>query len=139
LQASKAQQAIELCDSYLDLHGTEDCLEMDWLRDKKSLALSQLGRHEEALAQLSFVQISNYVLNLHWKSLSDAQLKVGQLSEAIKSMEKAVELTRTHDHILTYKNPKPLARMCERLAILYQQGGQLQDARRLAQEAKSLS
>jgi Flp pilus assembly protein TadD len=66
-------------------------------------------------------------------TLSQAQNNVGQLSEATKSMEKAVELARTDD------DTRILPNMCAKLARLYEQIGRPHDARRLTREATSLS
>jgi tetratricopeptide (TPR) repeat protein len=93
VKASKPQETIELCDHHLVLNGTDDA-EMNGLRLHKSKALSAMNRHEEAVAQLSFVHTSKYAQSSDWQVLSRAHEKAGQLSEAIKSMEKAVELAR---------------------------------------------
>jgi hypothetical protein len=78
LDASKTHETIEICDHYLTLYGTEDSEHTNMLRGTKSLALSQLGRHEEALAQLSFVWTTNCAIYADWNRLSQAQDKVGR-------------------------------------------------------------
>jgi tetratricopeptide (TPR) repeat protein len=138
LQASKVQEAIDLCDGYFELYGTEDSVSMNMLRLYRSSALIALGRHEEVLAQLSYVHTSQCTRAPDWQRLSGAQHKMGRLSEAITSMEKAVELTRVDSSISAELKKRALAQMCASLAGLYQQGGRAKDARRLAREATSL-
>jgi tetratricopeptide (TPR) repeat protein len=140
LSASKDPEAIELCDSYLELYGAEDTERMNGLKSYRSQALSGLDRHEEALAQLAFVRTSNCACMHDWETLSDAQHNVGQLIEAIKSMEKAVGLARVGDPRLSpaYR-AQGLLRMCQSLAELYDLGGRPQDARRLMCEVETLS
>jgi tetratricopeptide (TPR) repeat protein len=139
LKRSKAQEAIGVCDKYMAIHGTEDSIGTNILRGYRSDALSALDRLKEALAQLDYVYTSNCTQGTDWHRLSDAQKKVGQLPEAITSMEKAVELTRTDRVLILTKNTRVLAQVCNHLADLYLQSGRPQDAGRLAREAKRLS
>jgi tetratricopeptide (TPR) repeat protein len=141
LQASKSQQVLDLCERFLALHGTDDTREMNALRRYKIQALSQFGRHDEALAQLGYVRTSNCAYDMDWSLLSDAQHEMDQLPEAIISMEKAVELTRsrTGDDTTAESRARTLKNRLGKLGILYVQAGRLQDARRLAREAESLS
>jgi tetratricopeptide (TPR) repeat protein len=137
LGGDKAQAAIELCNFYLERHAAEASDATNHSRGTKSEALSRLGRHEKALTELGFVQRTKCAYGPHWETLSHAQYKLGQLPEAIKSMENAVEFARTGDAADGGK-ARALARWCGRSACLYQQAGRREDARRLAREAKQL-
>jgi hypothetical protein len=94
LHTKKFQDVIGVCDYYLELRGTEDSKEMDTLRGSRGQALSLLGRHEEALDQLSYVYTSKHVDSSEWHLISEVQKRAGQLTEAAKSMKKANAMYR---------------------------------------------
>jgi hypothetical protein len=79
LYALNAQEAIVLCDHYLELHSAEDSGSTNRLRGTKSDALSQLGRNQDALAQLGFVQTSKWA-----DGLAEALRSPGQGGPALK-------------------------------------------------------
>jgi tetratricopeptide (TPR) repeat protein len=138
LWSSKAQETMGVCNHYLELCGTQDWEGTNALRNFKSQALSRLNRHKEALAQLAFVPTSKFSSSSDWATLSKAENRVGQLHEAIKSIEKAVELTRMDGKLTAAHKTRSLASRCEQLASLYEQSGRRDDAHRLAREAKAL-
>jgi tetratricopeptide (TPR) repeat protein len=136
---SKARTCIEICDVYLELLGTQDAEEVNAFRVSKSKALSLLGRHEEALGQLSYVPTTKCGVYMDWVLLSDAQHTLGRLPEAIKSAEKALELARVGDASASAAMSKVIvAHACNKLASLYQLGGRAGDARKLRREAEKL-
>jgi tetratricopeptide (TPR) repeat protein len=147
LEASKLNEAIEFCDHYLELYGSEDSNVTNSFCRNKSAALSGLNRNEEALAQLAFVRTSTCTIAADWMWLSISQEQAGQLPEAIHSAEKAVELCRAENPQLDVASSSQrlagsyqrLAVLCKVLANLYQKAGRSKEARRLAREAKSLS
>jgi tetratricopeptide (TPR) repeat protein len=78
LDASKSKEAIEVCDHYLEICSAEDSMSKNTLSAFKSQALSDLGRDDEALAELAFVRTSNCAEASNWKQLSEAQQKLGR-------------------------------------------------------------
>jgi hypothetical protein len=138
-RASKAKEKIEICDHFLALFGSEDSSETNQFRMHKSQALSLLERNEEALKQLDFVPTTKFDIEYNWVVLSHAQMRLGRLSEATKSMETAVAFARTGEEQATpVEGIQSLAKVCKMLAGLYEEGGRFKDARRLAKEAEAL-